>query len=164
MHSGVPAVMNLVGRPEAELLLCCASTGNFDGRIRELLEIGVDWNIVAAMAERHKITPLLYRRLSRVAPDLLVRPELAPIVQKFMGIVGRNLYLTKELLSLLDLLKQNGIPAISFKGPLLAVDAFGDVALREFGDLDLLLRPAHMREAKRLLELRGYRPEIKMGV
>src|ERR1700722_7945716 len=154
--------MKLLGRAEANLLLCCASTGNPDAEIGEILKLGLDWILVGALAQRHRVIPLLYRRLSRVAPDLLSRPELGQIAACFVGIARRNLYLTKELLLLIDLLGQNGIPAIPLKGPSLPLEAFGDLSSREFCDLDLLLRPADMAKARKLLASRGYRPEIKM--
>jgi Uncharacterised nucleotidyltransferase len=154
--------MKVLSRPEADLLLCCASTGNSDAEIDEILHRNLDWNLIGAMAQRHKVVPILYRRLRRVAPALLSRPELSGITAAFVRIATRNLYLTKELLLLINLLSENGIRAIPFKGPSLALEAFGDLSSREFGDLDLLLRPADMAKARELLESRGYRPEIKM--
>jgi hypothetical protein len=156
--------VNSVNQPEANLLLCCARNGDSDlnGRIQEILLAGVDWTLVANLADRHRVTPLVYRQLSRIAPDVLAQPALRPIVERFFGIAKRNLHLTKELLLLVDLLRKNEIVAVSFKGPLLAVSAFGDLCWREFGDLDLLLRSADIPKAKGLLESRGYRPEIKL--
>jgi hypothetical protein len=155
--------VNSPNQPEADLLLCCARPGDPDaGRIREILKRGVDWTRLANLADRHRVIPLVYRRLSRVAPDVLAQPELRPIVERFFAVAGQNLRLAKELLLLLDLLGKNDIPAISLKGPLLAVSIFGDLCSRQFGDLDLLLQLADIQKARRLLESRGYRPEIQM--
>src|SRR3989454_2276525 len=75
-------------------------------------------------------------------------------------IARRNLRLTGELLSVLDLFEAQGIPAVPLKGPLLALLAYGNLALREFGDLDILVRRADVERAKRLLLSHGYRPEL----
>ena len=75
-------------------------------------------------------------------------------------IARRNLHLTGELLSLLDLFSAHGIPAVPFKGPVLAAVLLGDVALREFIDLDILVRQRDVGPAKDLLLSRGYRPEL----
>lgn len=156
-------VVNAVNQTEQELLLCvCTANADRTRKTRELLRADIDWARVANLADRHKVIPLLYRRLSRVAPELLAQPALQQIAGRFLGIAKRNLLLAKELLLLLDLLQGNDIAVIVLKGPLLAVSVFGDLCGREFGDLDLLLRPADLPRARQLLESRGYRPEIMM--
>lgn len=155
--------MNAECHPEEELLLrICAANADRDGKLQEILGADLDWTRVANLAARHRVTPLLHRHLSRVAPEILTQPALKPIVERFLGIAARNLILTKELLLLLELFHENDISVITFKGPLLAVYAFGDLCGREFGDLDLLLHPADLPKARRLLESRGYRPEFDM--
>jgi hypothetical protein len=70
----------------------------------------------------------------------------------------RNLGLTGELIRVLRLFDEQCIAALTFKGPTLAQAAYGSPALREFGDLDLLLRPCDIRRARSLLVNQGYRP------
>src|SRR5262249_34123103 len=40
---------------------------------------------------------------------------------------------------------------------------YGNLGLREFGDLDLLLRAADLARARRLLRTRGYRPQYPLS-
>jgi hypothetical protein len=54
-------------------------------------------------------------------------------------------------------LQSHGIEAIPFKGPIMAVSAYGDVCLRQFSDLDILVRPHDARKAMDLLLADGYR-------
>src|SRR5437870_3000271 len=72
----------------------------------------------------------------------------------------RRLRATGELLSLLELFEADGIPAAPFKGPVLAAVLYGDVALREFVDLDILVRRRDVGRATDVLLSRGYRPEV----
>jgi hypothetical protein len=72
----------------------------------------------------------------------------------------RNRLLFEELLELLTLFEQNDIPAIPFKGPVLAMLLYGDVALREFGDLDVYVPADRAARAKRLLTARGCRLHV----
>jgi hypothetical protein len=162
--STAKTVVKAVNQPEEELLLSSARTATADltRRIHEILRGDIDWARVANLADRHRITPLLYRQLSRIAPEVLTQPALRQIAGRFHCIARRNLLLAKELLLLLELFQKNQISVIPFKGPLLAVSVFGDLCGREFGDLDLLLRPADIPSARRLLQSRGYRPELKM--
>ncbi len=161
--SAAYTVVNAVNHTEEELLLCvCTANVDQTGKILELLRGDIDWTRVANLAARHRVTPLLYRKLNRIAPEILAQLALKPIVERYFSIARRNLVLAKELLLLLELFHKNDIFVISLKGPLLAVSVFGDLCGREFGDIDLLLRPADLPKARRLLESRGYRPEIKM--
>src|SRR5262249_7263798 len=50
----------------------------------------------------------------------------------------------------------NGVPAIPYKGPTLAVAAYGRVGLREFSDLDILVKKADVLRAKELLVADGF--------
>jgi hypothetical protein len=50
-----------------------------------------------------------------------------------------------------------GIPVISLKGPLFTLSAYGNIALREFHDLDLLVRPQDVPKARDALVRAGYR-------
>lgn len=91
----------------------------------------------------HGLTPLLYRNV----PDL--RPALE---ERFQQNLKRSLLLTSELTRLLELLPT----ALVFKGPALAQRLYGDVAAREYCDLDLLLRPTDIPPAIAALEKAGF--------
>jgi hypothetical protein len=69
----------------------------------------------------------------------------------------RNLALLHELLELLKLFSKHGIPALPFKGPVLALTVYQDVSLREFLDLDILVQHDHVFQATTLLRSSGYR-------
>jgi hypothetical protein len=67
------------------------------------------------------------------------------------------LRLAGELLRVLDRLAAGGIQAIPFKGPLLAWQLYGSCALRQFSDLDCLIRRGDVRLAAEILCGLGYR-------
>src|SRR5262249_22989147 len=52
------------------------------------------------------------------------------------------------------------IPAVPFKGPALAASAYGNLALREFADLDILLLERDVPRARDLLLAWGYGPRV----
>jgi hypothetical protein len=64
--------------------------------------------------------------------------------------------ITAELVRLSKRFDAAGIPMISIKGPVLAASAYGDVSLRYFGDLDMLVKQKDLPEATRLLVSLGY--------
>jgi Uncharacterised nucleotidyltransferase len=79
-----------------------------------------------------------------------------PLQEYFRHHTQRNLSMTRELLTILQLLEQNGIPTLPFKGPVLAASVYGDVSLRTFRDLDVLIAKRQVLIAKKLLISHGY--------
>jgi hypothetical protein len=67
-----------------------------------------------------------------------------------------NFLLTEELLALLSELEANGIPAIAYKGPGLAAMLYGDLAMRQFNDLDIIVEEQLLDRAYAVLKSRGY--------
>ena len=70
--------------------------------------------------------------------------------------IAGNLFLTRELFWVLDLFAANDIQVVPFKGLIWATLAYGNMALREFCDLDILVRPKDFPKAKELLVQQGY--------
>ena len=71
----------------------------------------------------------------------------------------RCLCLTAELIKIMDLSARSGVQAMPYKGPVLAVEAYGDVTLREFDDLDIIVRQRDMAKADEVVKGAGYRPQ-----
>ena len=148
--------------PELELAVCCCRMQPDTAtscRIRELIQNGVDWKVLADIVDRHRLTLLVYRRLLAVAPEALTQPGANGITERARGVAARNLRLTAELLTLLTEFEREGISAIPIKGPVLAQFAFGNLGWREFEDLDVLVRPKDIHRVMDLLVTMGYRPE-----
>jgi hypothetical protein len=61
-----------------------------------------------------------------------------------------------ELHRLFEQFEDAGVRAIPFKGPVLAATAYGDLSLRAFNDLDVLVHPEDISTAVDCLEARGY--------
>ena len=129
-------------RPGVELLLSCART-RLDNqgveRIEALVREELDWAYLVELAGKHGVMPLLYWNLHTVCPQAVHKDILDLLKRSFHENARRNLFLSGELLELLKLLEGEGIPAIPFKGPVLADFVYGNLALRSIWDLDLLV-------------------------
>jgi hypothetical protein len=146
-------------RSEDALLLACASTGGGTGEtetIRRLADQCEDWDYVRKAARNHRVMGLVTSSLSRAAADIVPCANLEGLQQTFRAVAMRNLFMTNELISLIRVFSEHGIDVIPLKGPLLAATAFGNVALREFGDLDVLVRRENFDQASELLAQLGY--------
>jgi hypothetical protein len=147
-------------RPESEFIVWCARTvltDDLTARIRARAQESLDWSIVLKMAEYHGVVPLLYKNLSAVSSDLVPAKLLMQLRQKTQAEAMLNRALADELVVLCEALTGRGVPVIPIKGATLAVSAYGDVALREFTDLDLLVPKASMADAQAVLSAQGYK-------
>ncbi len=151
--------LNHSNRPEDELLLCCARTDanpQIVGRIRDLISSEIDWDYFFKLSRRHSLVPLAYVQLNRHASALLPAEVLQLLKRHYQENAARNLLLTAELCHLIKLFAASGIEAIPFKGPLLALFAYGDLSLRRFIDLDIMVRKADVLQARELLLAQGF--------
>lgn len=148
-------------RVEDELLLCCARTEaspELAARIRVLAASGIDWDYLALLARRHAIIPVLYRQLAHHASELVPNANLAKLKLQYQENSARNIILADELCRLINLFRNAGIETIPYKGPALALFAYGDLALRRFVDLDVIVRKSDVLRARDLLLAEGYVP------
>src|SRR5262249_35093242 len=151
-------------RPEIRLLLDCARTcidTQQANRIRDLASKDIDWAYLLRTARAHGVMPLFYRSLNSTCPDTVPEPILVELRQHFYANAGRNLFLAKELLTVVQCLEGHKIPSIPYKGPVLATSVYGNLAFREFGDLDILVRERDYNLAQRVLIDQGFRLTIE---
>ncbi|MBD6616566.1 nucleotidyltransferase family protein [Komarekiella sp. 'clone 1'] len=150
--------------PEVELLLCCART-QLDPttieRIKVLVQQDLNWTHIIPTAVLHKVMPLLYQNLNNICPELVPKAALAQLLSYFQANVRRNLSLTGELIKLLNLFESQGISVIPIKGAILAISAYGNIALRQFNDIDILVRQQEVLIARDLLVSKGYESSYK---
>lgn len=150
-------------RPEDELLLCCARARLADehrARIEALLGRCDDWAYLARSAKRHGLLPLLYTHLKHFGGGKApLEYFLTDLQTHFRQNAKHSLFLTGELLKLLRLFDEHGVPCLAFKGPLQAELLYGNVALREFLDLDLLVRERDLPTVASLLAGQTYAPQ-----
>ena len=147
---------------ETRLVIACAQTDpgpQSTSEVSEILRGGpLDWDYVLAIANRNAVLPLLSRNLLHRWNDLL-SPETREVLSSgYQQQVQRNMIATATLLKLVEEFHSSGISVLPFKGPLLAIRAYGDLSLRRFGDLDLLIHPDDLVRSIDLLKANGYSP------
>jgi hypothetical protein len=117
----------------------------------------VDWPVLLEVAGLHGVGPLLWWTLSRAGPGA-VPPEWAAHLQnQFHRNAAHGLLMQREAIRILTLFEDHGIRAIPYKGPVLASTVYGNVALRTYSDLDIVVRPRDVDRALALLLDDAYR-------
>jgi hypothetical protein len=145
--------------PEKLLLVSCARTRltpQTRERIRDLLRQPIDWQYLLDAATEHSLQPLLLRHIVAVGPNVAPAEWLAKLQESVHANSIRNLFLAAELCKILDRFGECGISAISYKGPVLAAQAYGDVVLREFDDLDVIVSQRDIHAAHQAITSLGY--------
>ncbi|HXS75612.1 MAG TPA: nucleotidyltransferase family protein [Terracidiphilus sp.] len=118
------------------------------------------WDQVLEQARRHGVLPLLYLKLAEVA-ECVPASALAQARNDFERNAFHCMTNTEELLHVLAAFREADIPAMPFKGVVLAAAAYGDMTARAAGDLDLLIHYADLQHATAILKSRGYELRTK---
>jgi hypothetical protein len=154
-----------VGREWGLLLAAsCADAGASDlEHIRNLLETPVDWKSVLRLADHHGTLSLLHQNLSRfggLVPSSALASALASLRERYERNVHRSLFLAGELVRILDCVDRIGAEAIPYKGVVLSEVYYGDMALRQSGDMDLFVRKRDVARIRSAVRDLGYTPRM----
>jgi Uncharacterised nucleotidyltransferase len=122
----------------------------------------LDWAYLFTAAVEHGVAPLLYQQLSAHSEDGVPTLWMERLRQAFHQNAGHSLLLTAELFRILEACQASGIRAIPYKGPALAELAYGNVALRQFSDLDIILRQHDITGVYAVMSNLGYEAHLPL--
>ena len=125
--------------------------------ISGLLGSEVRWNALYALADRHGVLPILAQALLSVE-DQVPNEALTALKQSYQANLHKALFLSREFVSITDCLSQAGIEFLPYKGLALAETIYGDVGLRQSGDIDLFIEPGDLSRVRRAVAELGYVP------
>jgi hypothetical protein len=172
--------------PEDQLILLLAR-GTLPPQVRRralaLLATELNCDLILERAIVEEVYPLLYGNLRKLpAPGSMLQApcyaragsdEEGPVtgprsVLEQLGKLAkinafRNALLTEELVRVLKLLSESGIPAIPLKGVALAQALYGDPGMRTCVDIDILVPRSMVGRAFSLLRAEGYKSEFGAG-
>jgi hypothetical protein len=166
MTSGDPRPSFGKFSPEFQLLLACGRLElepRSTHEIERLLASELDLSLLLAVADRHRVLPLLHRHLVGRFSKALPAPFRQELTAQATANAARNLQLFAELKKLLTALETRGVASVPFKGPVLALAVYGDLGLRQFCDLDVLIRRPDLPAAIDILRKLGYQPGLEFG-
>jgi Uncharacterised nucleotidyltransferase len=145
-------------RPEHELIFCIARREvdpDQRAELCRLLQQPLNWDYLFTTAQAHGLLPLLHKNIGTAA-DLVPSHFLSRLKRESVANSQNVLHLIGKQLAVYKLFKEQDIPVALFKGPVLAQMAYGEISLRQAGDIDALINRRHFAQAKRCLELLGY--------
>ncbi|MGC2402747.1 MAG: lasso peptide biosynthesis B2 protein [Acidobacteriaceae bacterium] len=145
--------------PEFELVLACLRWPQQyvdSKRIRLLAQRELRWSYLLQIVNHHKVVPLFFRNLEGFAADYLPDAPAAALRTWAGENAGTCLRLTNHFRLLNRRFREQAIDLRIFKGIPLAIAAFQDAALRDAGDIDLLVSEQDIFRAEEILLDLGY--------
>jgi hypothetical protein len=135
---------------------CARSLAGSDAEPSVASLLDADPDALIPLAWQHGMLPYLSRRVA-AASGAAAHPSFAPLRAAFLENGVRALNLAGELASVAGILEAAGVASLAYKGPALAIQAYGDPSLRDFGDLDLVVRKDDLAAAEAALVQAGFR-------
>ncbi|MCA9185946.1 MAG: nucleotidyltransferase family protein [Pirellulaceae bacterium] len=122
----------------------------------ELVTERLDWEVVLDRCWWHRIRPLTYRHLRELPDGRIPDHVLSELSGHATELAIRGQRLAAVLEEVARYFQQAGVRVLVFKGPTLCRDAYGDLALRECGDLDLIIDRTDFEQVSELLTTEGF--------
>ncbi len=154
----------MLNPPSAEwhLLRAACLESNSELGWRDLLSSASDWNALLSLAEQHGVLPLIAQAFSKI-PEALPVEVSKTLRQSYQTNLHKSLFLSRELICILEKLSSSGIEVMPYKGVALAETVYGDIALRQSGDIDLLIRPKDLAAIRECVRELGYTPHFTLS-
>lgn len=146
---------------EIDFLIACSrksSAAELAVEVEPILAKPVAWDFVLRVSRRNAVLQLVATNLLKLESESIPEDVRSEIASRLRQYTDRSMFLTSRAVSILKRFESAGIPILPFKGPFLSIQAYGDLSLRNFCDLDVLVQPKHLDEAIRLLTEGGYEP------
>ncbi len=143
------------------LLECAGPCPNLN-RLASLLQGTFRWPVFLRSAEEHRVQPLVAASINHL-DHALIPPEVRDKLRELQRAQAFfTLELTAELFRLLEHFANASIQVLITKGPALAVRCYGEPGMRQYGDLDLVVREADIRRATQAMVELAYQPRVPL--
>jgi putative nucleotidyltransferase-like protein len=147
-------------KKEWPVLCACVAPSADKEHIRELLGAPFDWDVLLELAEEHSVQGILAKRMQQLEFAGVPAAAREKLQARMRAQHLFTLSLTAELFRVLDDFSEAGLEAMVIKGPVTALVAHGDPALRGFGDVDLLIRQKDIANASRRMQAQGFEADV----
>src|ERR1039458_5171303 len=124
--------------------------------IREAIGAGMDWMEYIRLVDRHRTLALSWAALGRVPGLEIPEPARQQLQKRSDACRMQAVKHSKLLAGMLKSFNRAGIPVMTLKGPLLSLELYGNVGLRQSHDLDLACALGNIRRAQACLENMGW--------
>jgi hypothetical protein len=147
---------------ELSLLLECLAGGNGEHGGKTETDGAIHWDKFVELAVHHRVVPLVYMCTKDRIDNPIPTDVMHTLERKTLKNTLRMMQLCRETAVVSHALMERGVRSIVLKGPAIAEDIYGDVALRTSNDLDILVTYRDVPKAADLLAEMGYEQVEKL--
>ena len=151
-------------RREWPLLLHFCSLPRDPAKISGLVDVVRDADSFICLAKAHGVLGHFTAALAGISGFQIPSSFLDSLRVHQRAHLLSNLAMTAELFRVLELFRQSEIECVVVKGPVLSLRAYGEPAVRQYADLDLLLRQKDIPRAAEILVAADYNSRISPEV
>jgi hypothetical protein len=145
---------------EDRIVLLVAQVHLLKAQQEELLDLvkqKPDWQKIAESIKNNSLSAIFFYNISRFIPETLIPKEIYDsFKQAYYLNVKRNMLLEVELIKILTRYRELKIQTVLLKGLSLGREIYGNLALRQSVDLDLLVKHEDVKTAYQVLFESGY--------
>jgi len=144
---------------ELRLVMYClrVSAGqDCEDQIRGLCRKDIHWESFIRLVDHHRVVSPVYGCLKHLGESRTPEWVVNSLRDSCQKDVRRVLLRSAELVRMVKQFQREGISVLPFKGPVLALQAYGDLNARHAGDLDILVPPNQTSAAEAILLQNGY--------
>ena len=145
------------------VLLQCVSPSATMSHAGAFLAISTfDWPALVELADEQGVLPLLTKRLAKLDSGVVPAEIQSRLDDAARAQTRFTLSMTAELFRILDLFRAAGVEVLLTKGPVLSQRCYGDPGLRQYTDLDLIVRHRAIAKAAESMAALGYDSKIPL--
>jgi hypothetical protein len=145
-----------VAAPERAVLLQAIGCNGGGARICDHLREVSDAEALVAAARRHGLLAILYRSVQTRCSGEIPAELRERLRDLYLRNAERNLRISAQLIAVVERFERAGVQAVPFKGPVLAEAVYGDVGMRQFADVDILVARDDVARAGDVLASLGF--------
>ncbi len=116
-----------------------------------------EWSGLLDFLRANWIIPFVYRKIGSLSQEYRPpEPITDEMRQAFLVSCVRSLHMERQLQEIIEAFREQGVRVLVLRGPALAFSLYEDPAMRPSCDLDLLVAPENVIQARGVLESLGY--------
>ena len=117
-----------------------------------------EWSGLLNFLRANWIIPFVYRKIGSLPQECVPPGTITDEMrQDFLVSCVRSVHMERQLREIITAFKEQGVRVLVLRGPALAFSLYSDPAMRPSCDLDLLVIPGQVVQARGILESLGYR-------
>jgi hypothetical protein len=140
------------------ILLLCKTNHTHDeiNEIEKLID-KLNWKKFLKITDNQSITPLIYKNLLKLKNKNSI-PEniITSLKNRYLKVLSKNIILYEHLKIIINEFNNKNIPVIALKGIYYAEHLYNEIAIRQIGDIDLLIKEKDIEKVITTLLSLGY--------